>query len=324
MNNKIKCKEIEDFYTGHDLSVDHFLIRCARETELFSHLNNNLVGTNVFDEDKLLVESFTEYYRSRIKEYNLQLKTFSEMDKKTKKNLFELKKEELKNQLYKLKANRSDKYKQAKKELKKFKALGYEGYNEQNISKIRTKMVDLGDGIIESEDFAEKRNAEIREFFKALPNVSLEHEYKEDWKEISSPNGYDTFFGISENQFSSREKYLKTVLRKLQHLNFEKRKQFEKTMLECAEKRANEETIKNKFLSARIDKMRKCIWSWSSAKDYPEIVTIAIKKINSLVAKINSTEMLQYSKTKTRYMLNTLYVSSIRDINIELENEYEM
>ncbi len=323
MNKKISAI-IKDFYKGKDLRVDHFLIRCARTTDLFSHLDEDIVDLGVYNVEQLLNVSLADYYRSRIKELNLQMKAVVDENKKASKMIYKRKMLELKENL-KNSEKKSDKYKEAKVGLIKFKRMGYDGYQKFRKVSLRDKIVPLGDLVIESEEFNKKRNSEVLEFMKSLPKTIVTQEMSSDWQEIKNPKGYDKFFRINEKQFSSREQYLKTILCKLRSLNSNKREAFEKMMLECAEARAQEEQEKQNQLKARFNNLRYAIWAWPEYEKYNEVTKVALEEINKLMANQKSKETSEYARLKTNNHLHRVYQSVLCDIEKQVnELDYQM
>lgn len=306
-------EEVKDLYQGKDLSIDHYLIRCARSTELFSHVNKDFIDIRVYDKEKLLDVSCATFYKSKIKQIKFELKQVDEESKKDKKRIYKEKIAEIKLSMKVNGRNPEDKTK-----LKEIMKLGFLGYHKKRRSNLVETLIPLGDLVIESDEFSKKRNKEVEEFFNLLPNTVIEHPYVDDWKEVSSPKGYDAYFNISEKQYKSREKYLKSVIAKITGLSLNKRADFEKVMLECASIRAEEELAKNTAFSNRLDNTRNAIWAWSASKKYPEITTKATSGLNALLAEKKSKEMLEYSRLKNHYMMHNVYHVVVRELKKEL------
>lgn len=319
MKKKHIPEEIIDFYTGKDLRVDHFLIRCARNTELFSHLDKGLVDIGVYKTEYLLSKDLKDYYRAKINELNRQLRIIREESKSERKEKLKAKILELKLEMKNCKKTNKLKYIQLKQRVIDLKRFGFEAYNKERQSEIQEKLMVFGDTLIEDQTTTAQRNREVFAFLESLPSAEIEHLVKADWQEISSPKGYDKFFNISEKKYRSREQYLTAVLNKIKGISVSKREAFESTMLECAEKRAIEEQYKHKMLEERMAELRESVWKWEGGKRYPDVVQEALKKINYSVADLKNIEMLDHARLKTSSYLHSTYSKVISDLNKELK-----
>lgn len=315
-------KEINDFFTGKDLRVDHFLIRCARATELFSHVDNDLIGLNVYEVEKLLDKDLSDYYRARIKEYNFQLNNINSETKKQKKAIFNQRLEELKQQVGRFDIRHMWKYRQARADVKEFKKLGVEGYHDLRKTEIRDKMVSLGDELIRTSEFTANRNKDVVEFIDSLPNAVITHEYKDDWKKIESPKGYEKYFKMDRRKYPTNEQFLLAALNKIKSLSLSKREDFEKVSLECAEVRANEEHYKNAMFRERLNALRNAVFAWPAMNKYPQITAVALNAINGLVPS-SSEEMLELGRLKTHKAMNLVYTRVIKDIKKEMDTNIQ-